>query len=80
MLDAISAAPAGKVAHGSVTAMELALPHDYYYDYFQTIARAERDTNGTVRWIAPHPSPKILTYTDLSGRLRTAIDLRETPR
>jgi hypothetical protein len=77
MLDAIGAAPADEVAHGSVTATELALPHDYY-DYFQTLALVERDVNGTVRCLAPHPSPKVVTYIDLSGRLRTAIDLRET--
>lgn len=79
MLDAIATAPTGEVAHGSVTAMELALPHDYY-DYYQTLGRVERDPNGTVRWLAPQPAPKVITYTDLSGRLRTAIDLRETPR
>jgi hypothetical protein len=79
MLDAISGAPDGEVAHGSVTVMELALPHDYY-DYFQTLALVERDPHGTVRWLVPHPVAKVLTYTDLSGRLRTAIDLRGTAR
>jgi hypothetical protein len=77
MLDAVAAAPTDEVARGSVTAMELALPHDYY-DYFQTLALVERDTQGTVRWLVPQPVPKVLIYTDLSGRLRTAIDLRET--
>jgi hypothetical protein len=78
MLDAISTAPADDVAHGSVTVMELALPHDYY-DYFQTLVLVERDPHGTMRWLVPHPVAKILTYTDLSGRLRTAIDLRGQP-
>jgi hypothetical protein len=77
MLDAVAAVPAGEVAHGSVTAMELALPHDYY-DYFQTLALVERDPNGTMRWLAPLPVAKVVTYNDFSGRLRTAIDLRGT--
>jgi hypothetical protein len=77
MLDAIGAAPVGEVAHGSVTVM--ALPHDHN-DYFQTLALVERDPHGAVRWLVPRPAARILTYTDLSGRLRTAIELRGAPR
>lgn len=75
MLEAVSAAPEGEVAQGSVTVMELALPYDSY-DYFQTFALVERQPDGSVRWLVPAPAAKVVTYTDLSGRLRTAIDLR----
>jgi hypothetical protein len=77
MLDALDVTPVGEVAQGSVTVMELALPHDYY-DYFQTLAVVHRDSNGTVCWLSPTATAKIITYTDLSGCLRTAIDLRGT--
>lgn len=77
MLDALDVTPVGEVAQGSVTVMELALPHDYY-DYFQTLAVVHRDCNGTVCWLSPTATAKIITYTDLSGCLRTAIDLRGT--
>ena len=77
MLDAISATPEDETARGSVTVIELAPPHDNN-DLFQTIAMVERDADGAMRWLAPHPTVKILIYTDLSGRLRTAIDLRGT--
>lgn len=77
MFDAIAAVSKGEAAQGSVTVIELVLPHDYC-DFFQTLALVERDTHGALRWLVPHPTPKILTYTDLSGHLRTAIDLRGT--
>jgi hypothetical protein len=79
MLEAIGAVPAGEMARGSVTVMELALPHDYY-DYFQTFVLVERDPHGTMRWLVPQPVAKVLTYTDVFGRVRKAIDLRETSR
>lgn len=77
MLDALGAEPAGEVAYGSVTVIELALPHDYY-DYFQTFTLVERDPQGALRWLVPGSEARLLTYTDLSGRLCTAVDLRGT--
>ena len=77
MLDALGASPAGEAARGSVTVIELALPHDYY-EFFQTLMLVERDPDGAIRWLALSPAAKVLTYTDPSGRLRTAIDLRGT--
>ena len=77
MLAAVAAAPAGEAVRGSVTVVELALPHDYY-EFFQTLMLVERDPGGAICWLAPSPAAKVLTYTDRSGRLRTAIDLRET--
>jgi hypothetical protein len=50
MLEAVAASPDGQTATGSVTVIELALPHDYY-DYFQTIVLVERGTDGAVRWL-----------------------------
>jgi hypothetical protein len=77
MLDAVGAAPAGEAARGSVTVIELALPHDYY-EFFQTLMLVERDPGGAIRWVVPSPAAKVLTYTDPSGHLRMAIDLRGT--
>ena len=45
MLDAVAASPAGEAARGSVTVIELALPHDYY-EFFQTLMLVERDPDG----------------------------------
>jgi hypothetical protein len=77
MLDAVRAAPVGEVVRGSVTVIELALPHDYY-EFFHTLTLVERDPGGAIRWLVPSPVAKVLTYTDPSGHLRTAIDLRGT--
>jgi hypothetical protein len=77
MLDSVAAAPAGEAVRGSVTVVELALPHDCY-EFFQTLMLVERGPGGAICWLAPSPTAKVLTYTDRSGRLRTAIDLRGT--
>jgi len=79
MLDAVGAAPAGETARGSVTVIELALPHDYY-KFLQTLILVERGPDGAIRWLVPTPAAKLLTYTDPSGRVRTAVDLRGTAR
>jgi hypothetical protein len=77
MLDAVAAAPVGEAVRDAVTVVELALPHDYY-EFFQTLMLVERGSGGAICWLVPSPAAKVLTYTDRSGRLRTAIDLRGT--
>jgi hypothetical protein len=75
MLNALSTAPASEVARGSVTVIEMATGCDHY-DYFQPLFAAERDPQGMVRWQIPYLAPRLLAYTDATGRLCTAIDLR----
>jgi hypothetical protein len=60
MLDALGAEPAGEVAYGSVTAIEMALPHNHCA-YLQSLTVVERDPNGSLRWL-------VLPSTDGRGR------------